>query len=59
MRKSLEDIKHMIKPIKYFDDIPEELKPYNYYTVDGGHCIMIYLIFLLTTLQYKYKINVG
>lgn len=39
MRKSLEDIKHMVKPIKYFN-LPEELRPYNYYIADGGHCIM-------------------
>lgn len=42
MRKSLQDIKHMVKPIKYFD-LPEELKPYNYYIADCGHCIMCIL----------------
>ena len=42
MRKSLEDIKHMVKPIKYFN-LPEELRSYNYYIVDGGHCIMCLL----------------
>lgn len=39
MRKSLEDIKHMVKSIKYFN-LPQELRPYNYYIIDGGHCIM-------------------
>lgn len=43
MRKSLEDIKHMVKSIKYPGSLPEELKPYHYYIADSGHCIMCVL----------------
>ena len=43
MRKSLEDIKHMVKSIQYPGDLPEELKSYHYYILDAGHCIMCVL----------------
>jgi len=43
MRKSLEDIKHMVSKRPYNGTIPEELKPYNYYIADGGHSIMCVL----------------
>lgn len=39
MRRSLEDVKHMVKDKKY-PGIPEELKEFNYYLVDAGHSIM-------------------
>jgi hypothetical protein len=43
MRKSLEDIKHMVKMIPYPGVLSEKLKPYHYYIADGGHCIMCVL----------------
>lgn len=39
MRRSLEDVRHMVKDIKY-PGLPEELKEFNYYLSDSGHCIM-------------------
>jgi hypothetical protein len=43
MRKSLEDIKHMVKNIPYPGYLPEELKSFHYYISDSGHCIMCVL----------------
>ncbi len=39
MRKSLEDIKHMVTDRKY-PGLPDELREFNYYIADSGHCIM-------------------
>jgi hypothetical protein len=43
MRKSLNDIKHMIKEIQYKGVLPDELRPYHTYLVDSGHSIMCVL----------------
>lgn len=43
MRKSLLDIKHMVREIPYPGIMPDELLPYHYYILDGGHCIMCVL----------------
>lgn len=43
MRKSLQDIIHMVRNVPYPKDLPDELKPYNYYVIDGGHSIMCVL----------------
>jgi hypothetical protein len=43
MRKSLEDIKHIVREISYPGKLPEELKSYHYYILDSGHCIMCVL----------------
>lgn len=40
MRKSLDDIKHMIIQSKRYPDLPSELKPYYAYITDCGHSIM-------------------
>lgn len=43
MRKSLSDIAYMVKTIPYPGELLEELKPYHYYILDAGHCIMCVL----------------
>lgn len=43
MRKSLQDITHMVKNISYPGQLPDELKPYHYYIADQGHCVMCVL----------------
>jgi len=43
MRKSLTDIKHMLREKPYPGKLPEELKPYHVYLVDSGHNIMCVL----------------
>jgi ketosteroid isomerase-like protein len=43
MRKSLEDIKHMVSQRPYYRALPTELEPYHYYIADSGHCIMCVL----------------
>lgn len=43
MRKSLEDIAHMVQERPYPGQLPEELKPYHYYLLDSGHSIMCVL----------------
>ncbi len=43
MRKSLQDIAHMVKKVPYPGVLPEELRPYHYYLLDCGHCIMCVL----------------
>ena len=42
MRKSLEDIAHMVQNRPY-PGLPEDLKPYHYYILDSGHSIMCVL----------------
>ena len=39
MRRSLEDIKHWVKDIKY-PGLPDELKEFHCYLKPDGHCIM-------------------
>ena len=39
MRKSLQDIKHMVRTTPYPGKLPRELEPYHYYILDAGHCI--------------------
>ncbi|MCK9324469.1 MAG: hypothetical protein M0P69_03140 [Bacteroidales bacterium] len=43
MRKSLQDIAHMVRKRTYPGALPEELKPYHAYLLDGGHAIMCVL----------------
>jgi hypothetical protein len=43
MRKSLEDIKHMVEMRFYPNPIPDELIPYHAYIRDCGHSIMCVL----------------
>jgi len=43
LRKSLQDIAHMIQKRPYSGQLPEELKPYHYYISDSGHSIMCVL----------------
>ena len=43
MRKSLQDIAHMVQKRPYPGKLPEELIPYNYYILDAGHSIMCVL----------------
>jgi hypothetical protein len=43
MRKSLEDIKHIVSKRPYEGVIPKELEPYHYYITDSGHSIMCVL----------------
>lgn len=43
MRKSLQDIAHMVKNKPYPGQLPDELKPYHYYLLDAGHSIMCVL----------------
>lgn len=40
MRKSLEDIAHMVDNNKSYPNLPEQLKPYYVYISDSGHSIM-------------------
>ncbi len=42
-RKSQQDIKHMFVKRLYPGTIPCELRPYHYYVLDSGHCIMCVL----------------
>lgn len=43
MRKSLQDIAHMVQKRTYPGKLPDELKPYHYYLLDAGHVIMCVL----------------
>ncbi len=43
MRKSLQDIPHMVRKRPYPGQLPDELKPYHYYLLDCGHSIMCIL----------------
>jgi len=43
MRKSLQDIAHMVQRRPYPGQLPAELKPYHYYILDSGHSIMCVL----------------
>jgi len=43
LRKSLEDIAHMIQKRPYPGQMPEELRTYHYYILDSGHAIMCIL----------------
>ena len=43
MRKSLQDIAHMVQNRPYPGHLPDELKPYHYYLLDSGHSIMCIL----------------
>jgi hypothetical protein len=43
MRKSLQDIAHMIQWRLYPRQLPEELRPYHCYILDSGHSIMCVL----------------
>ena len=43
MRKSLQDIKHMVSHRPYPGQLPEKLKSYHYYISDSGHVIMCVL----------------
>ena len=43
MRKSLKDIKHMVKDVPYPYIMPDKLLPYHYYLLDAGHSIMCVL----------------
>lgn len=43
MRKSLEDIMHMVSKKPYHKVMPKELEPYHYFLLDSGHCIMCVL----------------
>lgn len=40
MRKSLQDIAHMVRPIPYPKALPMELVPLHAYVADGGHCFL-------------------
>jgi hypothetical protein len=40
LRKSLEDVKHMVKEKRYPGIMPDELLNYHYYISDAGHSIM-------------------
>lgn len=40
MRKSLEDIAHMVREIDYPGRLPAELKTFHTYLADGGHALM-------------------
>lgn len=40
MRKSLQDIAHLVKPVPYHRALPEELKHFHVYLTDGGHVLM-------------------
>jgi hypothetical protein len=42
-RKSQLDCKHMFEKRNYKEALPEELRPYHYYVLDGGHAIMCVL----------------
>lgn len=43
LRKSLEDIAHILKDIPYPKLLPKELIEYHYYLIDAGHSIMCVL----------------
>lgn len=43
LRKSLEDIAHMVINIPYPKPLPKELLEYHYYLLDAGHSIMCIL----------------
>lgn len=43
MRKSLQDVAHMVSKRPYPGSLPAELEPYHYYIADGGHAIMCVL----------------
>lgn len=40
MRKSLKGIEHMVVPGKMMDGVPDELRPFEVYLRDSGHCIL-------------------
>ncbi|MFZ3132736.1 MAG: hypothetical protein WA125_16945 [Desulfosporosinus sp.] len=43
MRKSLEDIKHMVKAISYPGGIPADIIAHHVYLLDAGHSILCVL----------------
>ena len=43
MRKSLQDIKHMVRDIPYPQPLPPEIEPYHVYLADAGHSILCVL----------------
>jgi hypothetical protein len=43
MRKSLEDIAHMLRPVAYSGNLPDDLKKFHYYIADCGHNIICIL----------------
>ena len=43
VRKSLQDISHMLRDKEYPGVLPDELKPLHAYIVDSGHVIMCIL----------------
>lgn len=43
LRKSLEDIKHLVKDIPYPSQLPDDLIDHHYYIADNGHSIMCVL----------------
>lgn len=43
MRKSLQDIKHMVQIKLYPKRLPDELIPYHAYLIDSGHSILCVL----------------
>lgn len=40
MRKSLQDIAHIVKPIQYPSPLPAEIAHLHCYVMDSGHCIL-------------------
>lgn len=43
MRKSLQDIAHMVQRRPYPGQLPKELQPYHCYLLDSGHSIICVL----------------
>lgn len=40
LRRSLQDIRHLVRPVPYPKQLPTELGPLHCYLADGGHCIL-------------------
>lgn len=40
MRKSIQNIAHMVKPIPYPRPLPDEVAHLHCYVIDSGHCIL-------------------
>lgn len=40
MRKSLQDIAHIVRQIPYPSQLPDEIKHLHCYIADSGHCIL-------------------
>jgi hypothetical protein len=43
MRKSLEDIRHMVKAVRYPGEIPTDITSHHVYLLDTGHSILCVL----------------